>query len=341
MNLFKKILILFLIIINFSVMIKADNGIYVNASSAILIEKDTKRILYEKNIDERMLTASIAKILTAITVIENCDLNKWAIVEEDTINQVGSSIYLKLNDKVKIIDLLYGMILRSGNDAAYLLAKTTSGSIDKFIYLMNETAKKIGMTSSTFSNPSGLDEENNNYSTAYDMAILMAYALNNEVFSEITSSKSYTSKTYEGNLLHFVNKHKLVLNLDYVTGGKTGYTKKAKRTLVTSAKKEDMELICVTFNCGDDWNVHQKLFDYGFNNYEMKTIVRRQIIDLEGLDYSEIPYLPIDLKYPIKENENVKCIMYLIKNPKEEVIGKASIIIDNKEVFKSNIYRYS
>ena len=102
-----------------------------------------------------------------------------------------------------------------------------------------------------------------------------------------------------------------------------------------------MELICVTFNCGDDWNVHQKLFDYGFNNYVMKTIVRRQIIDLEGLDYSEIPYLPIDLKYPIKENENVKCIMYLIKNPKEEVIGKASIIIDNKEVFKSNIYRYS
>ena len=276
----KKILIVVLVFINIGVIIKADEGIYVDASSAILIEKDTKRIMYEKNIDERFLTASIAKILTAITVIENTDLEKLTLVEKDTISQVGSSIYLELGDKVKVVDLLYGMLLRSGNDAAYLLAKTTSGNIDQFVYLMNETAKKIGMTSSTFSNPSGLDEEDTNYSTAYDMAILMAYALNNETFKEITSSKSYTSKTFNGNLLYFVNKHKLVLNLDYVTGGKTGYTKRAKRTLVTSAYKNGMELICVTFNCGDDWNVHKKLFDYGFNNFEMKTIARRQIIDL-------------------------------------------------------------
>lgn len=338
--LIKKVLIIFLIIISFTVSIKADDGIYVDASGVVLIEKTSKRVLYEKNMNERYLTASIAKIMTAVVVIENSDLDEYANVGLDTMNQVGSSIYLEEGDKVKMIDLLYGMLLRSGNDAAYLLAKTTSGSVDDFVYLMNQTAKKIGMTSSTFTNPSGLDEESLNYSTAYDMAILMAYALDNEVFAKITSSKSYTSKTYNGKLLHFINKHKLVLNLDYVTGGKTGYTKSAKRTLVTSAKKDNMDLICVTFNCGDDWNVHKKLFDYGFNNYKMKTVLKRQIIDLDGQYYEVTPYLPNDLVYPIKDGEVVKCIVYLLKDPKDFIIGKASLLINNKEVKNVDVYRY-
>ncbi len=340
-NVFKKILILFLIILSVNVVIHADNGLMIQASSYILMEKESKRVLSEKNMNERYLTASIAKIMTAIVTIENCDnLEKYVEVGLDTIRQEGSSIYLKEGDKVKIIDLLYGLLLRSGNDAAYLLAKTVGSSIDNFAILMNQMAKKVGMISSTFNNPSGLDSESFNYSTAYDMALLMAYALNNKIFAKITSTKSYSSKTYLGNTLYFVNKHKLVHNLDYVTGGKTGYTKNAKRTLVTSAKKNGMELIVVTFNCGDDWNAHQKLFDYGFNNFKMKTILRKQIIDLNNQYYDVIPFLPQDLRYPLKDNEKVKCIVYLINNPKDKIIGKASLYINNKEATSIEIYRY-
>lgn len=337
----KKVFILFLLFLNLEVIIKADEGMIIQADSYILMEKTSKRVLYEKNMDNRYLTASIVKILTAIVAIENIDdLEKYVTVELDTTRQTGSSIYLKEGDKIKIIDLLYGMLLRSGNDAAYLLAKSTFNDVDRFVGEMNNLAKKIGMCHSSFTNPTGLDEENCNYSTSYDMALLMCYALNNKVFSKVTSTAKHTSKTYNGELLYFVNKHKLVLNDEYVTGGKTGYTKKAKRTLVTSAKKDNMELIAVTFNCGDDWNVHRKLFEYGFSNYKIKTILKRQIIEIDEQYYSVTPYLPKDLKYPVKENEEVKCKIYLLKNPLEKVIGKASIIINGKEMYSSEIYRY-
>lgn len=340
-RIFKKIIILLLLFLNLTVVCKATEGMFIEADGVILIEKTSKRVLYEKNMNNRYLTASIAKIMTAIVAIENIDdLDKYVSVGLDTVRQVGSSIYLKEGDKVKLIDLLYGMLLRSGNDAAYLLAKSTFGDIDKFINEMNETAKKIGMTSSTFTNPTGLDEETCNYSTPYDMALLMAYALDNKTFSKVTSTKSYTSKTYEGNLLYFANKHKLVTSMDYITGGKTGYTKSAKRTLVTSAKKDNMELIAVTFNCGDDWNVHKKLFEYGFNNYKIKTVLKRQIIDIDSQYYSVTPYLANDLKYPLKDDEKVSCIVYLLKNPNEKVIGKASLYIDGKIMKSVDIYRY-
>jgi len=165
---------------------------YVDAESYVLIEKESLRVLDGKNIDKQLLTASICKIMTCIVAIEKSDLEKEFIVTKDVISQVGSSIYLKEGEKIKLIDLLYGLMLRSGNDAAYMIAKSISGDVEKFVMLMNDKAKKIGMKHSYFSNPSGLDDINYNYSTAYDMAILMAYCLNNEVFSKITNSKEYS-----------------------------------------------------------------------------------------------------------------------------------------------------
>lgn len=337
----RRVIIILLLFLNIGVKVKADEGLFIQADSFVLMEKNSKRVLCEKNMNNRYLTASIVKIMTALVAIENIeDLEKYVTVELDTTSQTGSSIYLKEGDKIKIIDLLYGMLLRSGNDAAYLIAKSTFNDVDRFVYEMNQTAKKIGMSSSTFNNPTGLDEDTCNYSTAYDMALLMSYALNNKIFAKIIAKKSYTSKTYNGDLLHFVNKHKLVSSEDYITGGKTGYTKRAKRTLVTSAKKGNMELVAVTFNCGDDWNAHKKLFEYGYNNFEIKTVLKRQIIDIDDQYYQVTPYLPKDLKYPIKGNEEVKCKIYLIKNPREKIIGKAVLIINGVEMFSSEIYRY-
>lgn len=336
----KKFLLIFLFIFCSYTLKNISADINISATSAILMEKETKRILYEKDIHTRYLTASIAKIMTAIVAIENGKLNEYYKVNSETIKQIGSSIYLKLDEEVKLLDLIYGLLLRSGNDAAYLIAISVAKDFDSFVDLMNEQAKKIGMKNSCFSNPSGLDEINANYSTAYDMAILMAYCLDNEIFRKVTATKTYTSKTKSGELLYFVNKHKLIQSKDFVTGGKTGYTTNAKRTLVTSALKNNMELIVVTFNCGNDWESHLALFDYGYNTYTMKVFAKRQIIKINDYFYPT-PYLINDVKYPINPDERVSFIIKLLKDPKKsQIIGRAEVYIDDVLVYYVDIYRY-
>ena len=337
----KIIIVILSYIIIFSIsksVIAADNSIY--ADSYILIEKESKRILAGVRYNEKLLPASITKILTCIVAIENGELDQYYKVEKDVVLQSGSSIYLELGEEVKLIDLLYGMMLRSGNDAAYMISNVVCDSYNEFINLMNKKASDIGMRNSIFKNPSGLDDESENYSTAYDMAILMSYCLENETFRKITNTDVYSFKNKEGKSRTFSNKHKLVKGYDYITGGKTGYTKKAKRTLVTSALKDGMELIAVTFNCGDDWNVHMKLFDYGFNNYKMIKIVDEGIIEIKKLLYEVTPYLPVPVKYPLKYNEDYKVILYLLNDPSDYIIGRAVVYIDNKKVYMQDIYRY-
>lgn len=341
-GLFNKIAILLLIIIFcFSLSKKIfafESTIY--ADSYVLIEKESKRILAGENYHKKLLPASITKILTCIVAIENGELDKYYKVTKDVTMQTGSSIYLELGEEVKLIDLLYGMMLRSGNDAAYMVSNVVCDNYNSFIDLMNDKAREIGMKNSYFKNPSGLDESTENYSTAYDMAILMAYCLENEMFRKITSTSIYSFENKDGKLRSISNKHKLVKSYDYITGGKTGYTKKAKRTLVTSAIKNDMELIAVTFNCGDDWNVHLNLFDYGFDNYQMKNIIDEGIIEINNLLYEVTPYLPFPMKYPLKDDDKYKVIIYLLNDPNDYVIGKAVVYIDNKKVFIQDIYRY-
>ena len=196
------------------------SGVY--ADSYILLEKETLRVLEGENIHEKFLPASITKIMTCIVAIENCELEEEFIVTSDVTKQDGSSIYLKLGEKITMKTLLYGMMLRSGNDAAYMVAKSVFNDYKVFIDKMNEYANKIGMENSIFYNPTGLDDENCNYSTAYDMAVLMAYCLNNDIFREIVSSKNYQYVDEQGIKHTFTNKHKLVLSNDFITGGKTG-----------------------------------------------------------------------------------------------------------------------
>lgn len=274
------------------------SGIVVNKeSSYIVIEKSSKRILEGENVHEQMLVASTAKILTAITAIENYDLDEEIIVTSKDTNEVGSKVYLKETEKIKRIDLIYALMLRSANDAASALSFNNSS---EFIQLMNETAKKIGMTNSVFENASGLDEKEYNLSTAYDMAILSAYAANNEIFKEIAATHTYTCNTDRGKYT-WVNKHKLVKNDDYFLWGKTGYTKKSRRILVSNYVKDDMDVIVVTINKSDDWNYHKSLVN-SLDKYNFISIFKKGIYDTK-MDVSYYLSVKEDIVLPLKYNE--------------------------------------
>lgn len=319
------------------------NGKSINdtAASTILMDIDNNRILYENNINEKHLTASIAKVLTCIVAIENGDLNKICIVDNNTINQVGSSIYLKLNDKIYLKDLLYGLMLRSGNDAAYLISINVCENVEEFVNLMNKTAKKIKMYDSTFENPSGLDENSKNISTAHDMALLMAYCMKNKTFKEITSSQFYTFTSVNNNKYYFNNKHKLIKNNEYCISGKTGYTELAKRTLISVFSKNDVNVVIVTFNCGNDWNLHESLFDYAVSNYEHKTLIEKGILNYNYINYPVTPIIYENVSYLVNNNDIIKCDIELLENIKNEnIIGIIKLYINDKVVKEVFIYRY-
>lgn len=277
-------------------------------SSYIVLEKTSKRILEGDNENEQMLVASTVKILTAITVIENYNLEEEISITASDVNEVGSKVYLQENERVKRIDLLYALILRSANDAASALSNRNNG---EFIYLMNETAKKIGMKNSVFENASGLDEREYNLSTAYDMALLTAYAVNNEIFKSIASSHTYSCRS---NLRGYtwINKHKLVKNDDSFVLGKTGFTTKSGRILVSNYYEDNKDIIIVTINYSDDWSFHKKC-SQSINEYEFKQIFKSGIYEIE---LEKTYYLACynDIVIPIREDEyeniNISFIIY-------------------------------
>ena len=214
------------------------NAVSTSAQAAILLDQDSNRILYSKNIDTVRSVASISKIMTGILAVESGKMDRTVTINDVVLRAYGSGIYVKVGERLKLRDLVYGLMLRSGNDAALAIADYVSGDVDKFVEMMNAKAKEIGMKNTTFHNPSGLDEEEEvgNYSTAYDMALLMSYAMKNEDFKKIVGTKKYTLKTNKNNYIWY-NKNKLLQTYQYATGGKTGYTQKARRTLVSTASK--------------------------------------------------------------------------------------------------------
>ena len=323
----KKIIILFLLIL-LPIKINAfDLG-----KSAILMEEDTKRVLVSKNINSKRLIASTTKIMTAIIAIESNKLHETVKVGNEILESYGSSIYLKIGQKIRLEDLVYGLLLRSGNDAA--LAIQNYLGKEKFIDNMNKKAKEIGMNNTTFNNPHGLDEKTANYSTAYDMALLMRYANSLEKFKEISSTQKY--KIMYGNTLNiWNNKNKLLKLYEYTTAGKTGYTEKAGRTLVTSASKNDMNLIVVTLNDGNDFKNHKELYEYGFENYSMIKVFDKDNIKLKNV------YATDDYFYPLtkKEKELIRIDYELNEQKaKNNFIGYAKIYLGNLLIHKERLY---
>jgi serine-type D-Ala-D-Ala carboxypeptidase (penicillin-binding protein 5/6) len=254
-----------------------------SAEAAALIDVKSGRLLYAQQGDKRMRIASLTKIMTAIVAIEQGKLSDQVTVSKNAFGKEGSSIYLKLGEEMSLHHLLYGLMLRSGNDAATAIAEHVGGSEQGFVYLMNEKARELGMEHSRFMNPHGLDH-NDHYSTANDMAKLTAYALQNPTFQEIvkTEVKKVPNPTESWDHV-WSNKNKMLNMYDGADGVKTGYTKIAKRCLVSSATRNGQQLAVVTLNDSNDWLDHRNLLDWGFSQYKLTPLVQKGEIVQQGL----------------------------------------------------------
>ena len=315
------------------------------------MEQQSGRILYEKEAHEVRRIASITKIMTAILAIESGKLNDSVKVTENAVRAEGSSIYLKPGETIKLEDLVYGMMLRSGNDAAVAIAEHVGGSLEGFVYLMNQKASEIGMDQTHFANPHGLDDHEDHYSTAYDMALLTRYAMSNDTYKLISGTKVHRAPNPTENWDRvWKNKNRLLTELyDYTTGGKTGYTKRAKRTLVTTATKGDLNLIAVTLNGPDDWNDHINMYENGFHNFELVKVLKKGIIkEVEDALYKKKVYIKHDILYPItKEERDLFRVEFKLQEFKKEwrdldkepdVVGKALIYFEEQQIKEVPLY---
>ncbi len=334
----KVLVILLLFLIPLNVFCKEDT--FDTAKSSIVMDLDSGRVLYENNADEERLIASITKIMTCIIAIEQGDLDSDVEAGEEILKMYGTSIYLELNEKMKLIDLLYGLMLRSGNDASVVIAKEVAGTEEKFVEMMNEKAKEIGMTNTTFSNPHGLDEETKNYSTARDMAKLSRYAYKNKTYRKIIGTEEYRVKTDNKSYLWY-NRMKLLGDYKYCTGGKNGYTPSAGKTLVTTHKKGNLKITVVTLYDNDEYNNHERLAEYAFDNYSNYDIVDKNDFDLV-IDDNKY-YVNKSFSYPLTEEEknNVKVLASIddsIKSGKVGKVGNINISLNNKTLKKIPLY---
>ncbi len=311
-----------------------------SAASAILMEQESGRVLYEQSADDERLIASITKIMTAVTALEHGELQtEYTVTREDMAE--GSSMYLKPGDKLRLEELLYGLMLVSGNDAALAVAHCVSGKTEDFVALMNETAQSLGMTHSHFANPNGLDAEGH-YSSARDMAVLTAYALKNQDFRRIVSTASVTIGDR-----YLANHNKLLRLCEGCIGVKTGFTKAAGRTLVSAASRDGMTLVCVTLNDGNDWNDHMSLLDYGFANYSRTVAVPAgQTVASTLVRNGTVTQIPLmaaaDLAYPLTGDEQLTVVT---KTPVSvaapvipgQTIGQVCAYLDGVEVASVNM----
>ena len=344
----KRILVVIVLVMFFQLgmLPKKAKAVSVSASAAILMDQETGRVLYEHNANETHRIASITKVMTAILAIESGKMDETTTVSKRAIYTEGSSIYLQQGEKIKLEDLVYGLMLRSGNDAATAIAEHIGGSVEGFVFLMNQKAAEIGMTHTAFANPHGLDDHEEHYSTAYDMALLTRYAMMNPKFQEISGAKSYTL-TRENGAHKWKNKNRLLTEkYEYCTGGKTGFTKRAGRTLITTATKENKDLIAVTLNAPDDWTDHISMYEYGFKTYSQKTILSKgslalNIKEMEGKNF----FLKDSIVYPLSEEEVDKVRMEYKLLPAKQLKslqkGKAGIAImylQDEPVKKEIIY---
>lgn len=331
-DLMKK-LMLFLLIILLPIKVF---GISTSGESAILMDMDTNRILYADNIHRVRSVASISKVMTAVIAIESGRLDEKVVINESIKRAYGSAIYIQVGEEMTLRDLVYGLMLRSGNDAALAIADFVGK--DEFITMMNNKAEELGMKNTTFNNPSGLDEMDGNFSTAYDMAILTSYAMHLDEYKKIVGTKTYRLKTNK-NYYIWNNKHKLLGLNNYISGGKTGFTKKAKRTLITTGSKNGLNLVAVTLNDGNDFKDHLNLLNYGFDNYHRYCFLKKGDLNLYDDIYYGIYNLSVDddICYPLNKEDKVSLKYELNKVPKIGNTGALVVLVNDKEVLRKSI----
>ncbi|QZY56831.1 D-alanyl-D-alanine carboxypeptidase family protein [Crassaminicella profunda] len=297
----------------------------ISASSAIVMDVKTGRVLYKKNINERKPMASTTKIMTGLLGLEKCSLDKNVKVPKNAVGVEGSSIYLNYDENLKMKDLIYGLMLRSGNDAAVAIATHVSGSVEKFAQLMNERAKKLGAKNTNFVNPHGLHHKDH-YTTAYDLALITREALMNPNFKEVVKTKLWVADR-EG-YKYFYNKNKTLKQFDGGDGVKTGYTKVAGRCLVTSATRNGVQLICVVLNDPNWFQDSYCLLDVAFDKYTPFSILKKDAV-----------VKMIDVENGKKNCTGVVSKENIMLPLTEEEKGKIRTVLEIKEICKAPIKR--
>lgn len=325
-----KKLILLLLLIPFNI----------KASSMIAYDMDTNQILYSNNIHETRPIASISKIMTAILACESGKLDDIVIVGDEINKSYGSGIYIRVGEELTLRDLVYGLMLRSGNDASFAIAKYVGGTVDNFVVSMNNKAKELNMQDTIFNNPNGLDDKGGNISSTYDMALLTSYAMKNEEYRNITKTKKYTLKT-NMNYYSWTNKNKLLFMYKYTTGGKTGYTKIAKRTLVTTASNNNMNLVIVTLNDGNDFNNHKNMYEKLFDEYKGYNILKEGDISVSNFKDKNKYYIKDNFKYDLKKIDKDNIVLkFDIKDTQfdKNKIGLVNVYLNNKKLYTTDVY---
>lgn len=313
----------------------------ISAQSAVLIDAGSGRILYEYNARQKLPMASTTKIMTGLIACESSKFEEIVKISPFASGTEGSSLWLKPGEELTLEELTYGLMLKSGNDSAVAIAEHLCGNVNAFSLFMTQRAKKIGATDTSFKNPHGLDAEGH-YTTAYDLAIITMEAMKNDNFRKIVSTKNYSIEntgTTTGRTLK--NHNKLLWSYDGCNGVKTGFTKKCGRCLVSSAEREGQELICVTLNAPDDWNDHAYLLDYGFENYDTKTIAQKGDKAL-NFTYDEKYKKCVDLVYEedfkiaINNSESITTVVKIDKisapAKKGSVAGKLEVYCNGEKV---------
>lgn len=343
----KKTLILIIIIILFSNTLTMAEDLNLSGKNYILMEESSGRILMEKGANIKMPIASTTKIMTALIALEKGNPNDKVKIVGEKVNIEGSSIYLKHGEEIKLIDLIYGLMLRSGNDAALAIANHISGSEEAFVELMNKKAKEIGATNTNFTNPHGLHNKDH-YSTAYDLALITKYAFTVKGFDTISGSKSYKSDRLQDNL--FINKNKGIFEYRGGDGVKIGYTTVSGRCLVSSATRDGMRLIAVTLNDGNWFHSTYALMDYGFENYKPYVVYNKgQLIhrlsiangkkDIVALVSQEELVLPLNEEEKLKVKLVIKDTKKTINAPivKGDILGSVEVYLDGVLVKTDNL----
>ena len=287
-----------------------------SAGASVLLCGNNGKVLYSHNMNTRMKMASTTKLMTALLTLESAEKNNRVVTFKESMIEKGSSMYLKVGEKLRLEDLCVGMLLPSGNDAATCSAISIAGSKEKFAKLMNKRAKEIGMNNTNFVTPSGLDDPDH-YSTAYDMALLMKECLKNKKFREISGSVSMTVSfvSPQDKAVTYQNHNRLLSSYEYCISGKTGYTESAGRCLVTASRKNGVTLIAVTLNDRNDWKDHTSLYDFGFGKVQSKTLSAKTITQSVVGGKSDLVKLKIDEKTFVTNSKKDKITMKILLDP--------------------------
>ena len=301
-------------------------------SAEIAMELTTGAVLQENNADVQLPMASTTKIMTALIIVEDCDLDEVITVPDEAVGAEGSSIYLKKDEQIDVMDLLYGLMLRSGNDSAAALAIHHSGSLEKFAEVMNEKAKELGAEHTNFKNPSGLPDSEH-YTTARDLCLITCHAMQNKIFRDIVSTKNYSGK-----FRTFANKNKMLKTYEGANGVKTGYTVKAGRCLVSSAERNGMDVICVVLNCPDMYERSAKILDTCFNEYKLARLDENTVFMSGRVLCKTSKSVNFVIKSNEKLNYNIKPVSENKKVKRGDLVAKLEILGQNGLILSENLY---